>query len=89
LLAYILRDLYPIHKDKALFKGVLRVLVANIPLLAFCILYSLFDLRWYETGSTLVNFCLVALLGGVGVAVTLLSYNIANIPFLRLLRPKR
>jgi len=89
LLAYILRDLYPLHKDKALFKGVLRVVVANIPLLTFWVLYSLFDLRWYESGSTFANLGLVALLAGVGVAVTLLSYSIANIPFLRLLRPKR
>ena len=89
LLAYILRDLYPIHKDKALFKGVLRVLVANIPLLALCVLYRLFDLKWYERGSTLANLALVALLGTIGVAVTLLSYTVANIPFLRLLKGKR
>ena len=89
LLAYILRDLYPLYKDRALGKGVLRVVVANIPLLALSVLYSLFDLRWYETGSTLANLGLVAILGCVGVGVTLLSYSIADIPFLRLLRQKR
>ncbi len=89
VLVYLLRDLYPLYKDKALFKGILRVLVANMPLLALCALYSLFDMNWYESGSTLANLFLVALLGGVGVAVTLLSYSMANIPFLRLLKSKR
>ncbi len=89
VLAYILRDLYPLYRDKALFKGMLRTVVANIPLLAISLLYRLLDLRWYESGSTLANFALVALLGGVGVAITLLSYTLANIPFLRLLKPKR
>ncbi|HKM06521.1 MAG TPA: lipid II flippase MurJ, partial [Sphaerochaeta sp.] len=89
LLAYILRNLYPLYKDRALGKGVLRVVVANIPLLALSALYRLFDLRWYETGSTLANLGLVTLLGCVGVGVTLLSYSIADIPFLRLLRQKR
>jgi putative peptidoglycan lipid II flippase len=89
LLAYILRDLYPLFTDKALFKGVLRVLVANIPLLALSILYSFLDMSWYESGSTLANLAMVVFLGSVGVALTILSYTIANIPFLRLLRPKR
>ena len=89
LLAYILRDLYPLFTDKALFKGVLRVLVANIPLLALSIFYSFLDMSWYESGSTLANLAMVVFLGSVGVALTILSYTIANIPFLRLLRPKR
>lgn len=89
LLAYILRDLYPLFTDKALFKGVLRVLVANIPLLALSIFYSFLDMSWYESGSTLANLGMVVFLGSVGVALTILSYTIANIPFLRLLRPKR
>ncbi len=89
LLAYILRDLYSLYTDKALFKGVLRVVVANIPLLAFCVLYSLLDMLWYESGSTLSNLGMVTLLGIVGVGVTLLSYSIANIPFIRLLKGKR
>ncbi len=89
ILAYILRDLYPLHRDLDLFKGVLRVVLANIPLLAASWLYRLLDLHWYERGSTLVNLGMVAILGSVGVGITLLSYNIANIPFLRLLKPKR
>ena len=89
VLAYILRDLYPLAKDKALFTGTLRVVVANIPLLALSVLYRSFDMRWYESGSTLANLALVALLAGAGLAVTLLSYTMANIPFLRLLKPKR
>ena len=88
LVAYLLRDIYPLYRDKALFKGALRVVVANIPLLAISILYSSLDLKWYESGSNLVNLGLVVLLGGVGVAVTLISYTVANIPFLRLLRAK-
>ena len=88
LLTYIVRDLYPLWRDKKLFKGTLRVLLANLPLLAITALYSLLDLRWYETGSTLENLGLVALLTTFGVGVTLLSYSIAKIPFLRLLRSK-
>lgn len=89
LLVYILRDIYPLYKDKALFKGTLRVVVANIPLLALSVLYSLFDMSWYDTGSTLANLGMLALLGGMGVALTYLSYTVANIPFLQLLKGKR
>ncbi|MBI9093315.1 MAG: murein biosynthesis integral membrane protein MurJ [Sphaerochaeta sp.] len=87
-LAYILRDRYPLYRDKALAKGLVRVVLANIPLSALCILYSTLGLRWYVSGSTLKNLGLVTLLGGVGVGVTLLSYTIANIPFLRMLKGK-
>ncbi len=87
-LAYILRDLYPLYRDKALAKGLLRVVAANIPLLAFSILYGSLGLTWYESGSNLKNLGLVTLLGGAGAALTLLSYSLANIPFLRLLRKK-
>ncbi len=89
LLVYILRDLYPLYRDQALAKGLVRVMVANIPLLAFCILYSTLGLTWYESGSTLKNLGLVTLLGGLGVGITLLSYTVANIPFFRSLRTKR
>jgi len=89
ILVFVLRDLYPLYRDKELCKGVLRVVVANLPLLALAVLYSLFDLRWYESGSTLANLGLLALLGGGAVALTLLSYTLANIPFLRLLRSRR
>ncbi len=88
-LAFVLRDLYPLYRDKDLFKGVFRIVVANLPLLALSVLYSLLGLRWHESGSTLANLGLLALLGGGAVALTLLSYTLANIPFLRLLRSRR
>lgn len=89
VLAYTLRDLYPLYRDRELAKGVLRVVVANIPLLALCLVYTSFDLRWSEGGSTLANVGILTLLGGVGVVLTLVSYSLANIPFLRLLKSPR
>ena len=89
ILAYILRDIYPLYKDKELYRGVLRVTLANIPLLALSVLYKLMGLRWHETGSTLSNLALTAILGSVGVVVTLVLYAMTDIPFLRLLKGKR
>lgn len=89
ILAYILRDIYPLYKDKELYRGVLRVTLANIPLLALSVLYKLMGLRWHETGSTLSNLALTAILGSVGVVVTLVLYAMTDIPFLRLLKGKK
>lgn len=88
LLVVLLRDVYPAHRDKALFKGLGKVLLANIPLLVLCLLYGMLEMTWYESGSNLRNLLYLAMLGVVGVATTLLSYSKANIPFLRLLTGK-
>ncbi|AEV28277.1 integral membrane protein MviN [Sphaerochaeta pleomorpha str. Grapes] len=85
ILIVILKDVYPITRDRRLAKGLLRLVIANLPLLGLCVLYSSWKLTWYQSGSNLKTFFFVCLLGLTGVGVTVLSYSIFRIPFLQIL----
>ncbi|WP_320130889.1 murein biosynthesis integral membrane protein MurJ [uncultured Sphaerochaeta sp.] len=85
LLAINLRDVYPLFHDRLLAKGLIRIVLANIPLLTVSLLYKSFEFTWWQTGSNLKNLGLVSLLGIVGILLTVLSYSLFHIPFLKVL----
>lgn len=85
ILIIILKDVYPITRDRQLAKGLFRLVLANLPLLGLCALYSSRKLTWYQSGSNLKTFLSVCLLGLIGVVITVLSYTICKIPFLQVL----
>ncbi|NCC12646.1 MAG: murein biosynthesis integral membrane protein MurJ [Spirochaetia bacterium] len=85
----VLRDLYRIHSDRLLFKELLRILLANLPVLAAGLLYASFAPTWHHQGSTLASFLLLALFGLAGCTLVLISYQVAHIPLLELLRSKK
>lgn len=86
VVAYLVHDLYPLIQDRKLYAGILRILVANLPLIICAVFYTLYKNSWYERGSTWANVGLLCLLGLGGVVVTFISYTVAKIPFLLLLK---
>jgi putative peptidoglycan lipid II flippase len=88
-LSYTLRDLYNPLKDKLLKRGLLRVLVANIPILVCCLFYASFHMTWYQSGSNLRNFLILCLVGFVSLVVWLLSYTVFKVELLNPFRSKK
>ncbi len=88
-LSYKLRDLYNPLRDKQLAYGLLRVLVANVPILGYCLVYSSFQPTWYEAGSSMKSFLLLALIGSGSLVVWLVSYAICKVELLNLFRSKQ
>ncbi len=89
ILLWVLKDVYPMFKDVQCFKACSRIVLANIPVLGVCFFYMSLDLRWYEQGSTLTGLLYLALIGGCALCVLLISYSVARIPLLSLLRSKK
>lgn len=89
LLLWYLRDVYAPLKDRLFAKGTLRVVLANLPLLAFGLIYMMIKPTWYQEGSTLKSLAILACLGSIGVAILLASYKVAGLPLLSLLRPSK
>lgn len=66
-----------------ILKNLLRILLANIPLVTSTVLFTYFNVDyWWIEGSTLKNFLLVLLLGFSGCLITILSYKLFNIDYL-------
>jgi len=84
-----LRDLYQMQTDRLLFKELLRVLLANLPVLTAGLLYAYLSPTWYHQGSTLTSFLLLVFFGLIGCTLVLISYKIAHIPLVELLRSKK
>lgn len=89
ILFFLLRDLFPLTKEARFFKGLLRIVLANLPVLAFCIFYKNLGLQWHESGSSFANLAYLMLIGLAALGIMLLSYKIARIPLLSLLRSKK
>jgi len=89
ILFFLLRDLFPLTKEARFFKGLLRIVLANLPVLAFCIFYKNLGLQWHESGSSFANLAYLMLIGSAALGIMLLSYKIARIPLLSLLRSKK
>lgn len=85
----VLRDLYQVHSDRLLYKDLMRLLLANIPILAAGLLYAKAEMTWYHQGSTLLSFMLLVGFGLGSCLVVLISYHFARIPLLALLRSKK
>ncbi len=66
-----------------------HIAVANLPLLIVSAVYSLFDVKYHQGGSTLKSFLLAAFTGLAAVAVTGISYMVFRVPFLEVFRRKR
>lgn len=64
-------------------------MLANVPILAFCVFYHSLGLTWYERGSNLASLAYLALIGGAALCMLLLSYKAARIPLFSLLRTKK
>ena len=67
----------------------MRLLLANIPILAAGLLYAKAEMTWYHQGSTLLSFMLLVGFGLGSCLVVLISYHFARIPLLALLRSKK
>ncbi len=89
VLSWKLRDLYAPLKDRALLKNLVRVTLANIPILIYCLVYNVLDLQWYESGSSLMNLLYLCLVGLGSVAVMFISYAIAKLEILRVFGAKK
>jgi len=89
VLLFLLRDLYPLTKDAQLFKGLFTIILANVPILAFCVFYHNLGLTWHERGSNLANLAYLVLIGVAALCILLLSYKAARIPLFSLLRTKK
>lgn len=89
LLIFLLRDLYALPKDLLFLKGIVRIVCANLPLFIVCMFYHSLDLTWYREGSSFKNLLYLVLIGFVALGILLLSYKVARIPLLSLLRSKK
>lgn len=89
ILMVVLKDVYPIYKDKQLGRGIIRVCIANVPLLLSVTFYHSLNLDWYTQGSNVRTLSYVALLGLVGVLIVIVSYSLLKIPFLQVLISKK
>jgi putative peptidoglycan lipid II flippase len=85
LLAVLLKDVYPLMKDRNLKKDLVRLFLANIPLLLACLFYASRNFTWWQAGSNLRTFLLVCMLGSAGIVITVFSYTVFKIPFLQVL----
>jgi putative peptidoglycan lipid II flippase len=85
-LAILLRDLYAPHRDRRLFAVLLRICVANLPVLCAALIYRRLGPTWYASGSNLRNVVMLGALGLGALLLTLASYRIMNIPLTGLLR---
>jgi len=89
ILMVVLKDVYPLYKDKQLGRGIIRVCIANVPLLLSVTFYHSLNLDWYTQGSNVRTLSYVALLGLVGVLIVIVSYSLLKIPFLQVLISKK
>jgi len=89
LLILLLKDVYPIYRDKQLYAGCLRILLANIPLFLYCFLYSSLALQWHVAGSTLKGLLYLCLIGSTAVLILLFSYHLFRIDIFRALFNKK
>ena len=89
ILMVVLKDVYALFKDTQLAKGVLRVCIANFPLLLAVTAYTSLDLHWYEQGSNLKTLLYLGLLALAGGFVCIGSYALLRIPFLQVLISKK
>ncbi len=88
-LAFKLSDLYNPLKDKQLKRGLLRIVIANIPILLYCLFYASLNLTWYQSGSTMKNFFMLCLVALGSLVVWLLSYALFKVELLNLFRSKK
>jgi putative peptidoglycan lipid II flippase len=86
LLSLSMKDIYRMYRDSSLSHTLARILLANIPLLLICFAYHKLSTNWYQSGSNLKNFLFTMGLGCIGVLVILISYWVAKIPFLTVLK---
>lgn len=89
ILLFLLRDLYAPHKDKQLLKGLIRIILANLPILVFFLIYRSMDFTWHEQGSSMKTLLYLVIVGLIALCILFLSYFIARIPLLSLLRSKK
>jgi putative peptidoglycan lipid II flippase len=89
ILLIVLRDVYSLHTDGLFAKGLLRIGLANLPVFLLLLVYHHLDLLWYASGSNWRNLLILSLLGLSAYLVVYLSYRIADIPLLQLLRPEK
>ncbi|MCR5732649.1 MAG: hypothetical protein K6G51_06910, partial [Sphaerochaetaceae bacterium] len=65
-----------------LIKSLLKLVMINIPLLIYLVLYLHFQNYWWESGSNLKNLLYVAFYGSISCIITLIFYIIFKVPFL-------
>lgn len=79
-LSIVLRGLYNPLRDGSLAVSLVRIGVANLPLLGVSALYRALVRPWWASGSSLTNLAILALLGTGALALVLISYRLMNIP---------
>ncbi len=73
---------------KPFFKELLKILLCNIPLVVLCVVIKHLHLSYYAQGSTLKGLLITVALALSMVIVTLISYIVFKVPFLRALKRK-
>ncbi len=86
LLAFALTEHYSLLSDRYFWRSLLRVSLANLPLVAAGLLYRTFTSSWWAIGSTLGSLVRLLLIGSAFLVLLLISYWVAKIPLLQLLR---
>jgi putative peptidoglycan lipid II flippase len=72
-----------------LVRKIVRILIANIPLAAALISYRLASISWWQSGSSIRTFLILTLISAIAISIVLVSYLIAKVEFLQLLRKKK
>jgi len=86
----LLRNLIPLRDDKTPLADYVKVIPALIPAISWVFLFKrLFGNSWWEDGSSMASFGLLALEGLGFIALMLGGFLLFKIPILSILRKKR
>ena len=88
-LIFLVRKTYPLYKDYSLMLNCLRIIAANLPLVAYLLVYRSCNFTWHVNGSTLLGFFYLCLIGLGALTVLLLSYHFGGIDVIGFLRHKK
>lgn len=71
---------------KKWMKSISKLVLCNLPLLIFCLVIKSLRLTYYMQGTTIKGLLLTVALGLLMIVITLISYIIFKVPFLRALK---
>ena len=75
------------HKNLA--RKIVRIVIANIPLALVLVWYRLTNPTWWQLGSSLKTFIVLLIISLIAVTIVLISYVVAKVEFLQMLRNKK